>query len=82
MITEKITEMLKKLIAKKTEVDMSDVIPEAEFVNDLGADSLAMFELFLSAEELFDNDIDFSDEEKEKIKKVQDFFDLIEEKIS
>ncbi len=82
MIAKEITEMLKKLIAEKTEVDIADVIPEAEFVNDLGADSLAMFELFLSAEELFDNDIELSDEEKERVVTVQDLFDLVEKKIS
>jgi acyl carrier protein len=82
MLSEKIVEMLKKLIAEKLDVDIDDVVPQAEFITDLGTESLAMVELIMSVEELFDNDIEISDEENEMIVTVQDIFDLVEKKIS
>jgi acyl carrier protein len=45
-------------------------MPEASFVDDLGADSLDLVELVMSMEEEFD--IEIADEEAEKIKTVSD----------
>ena len=36
-----IEEKVKKIIAEKLSVDLDEVVPEASFVDDLGADSLA-----------------------------------------
>lgn len=81
MLPKEIIEMLEKLIAEKMEVDVLDVIPRAELVNDLGAESLGIMDLIASIEGMFDFDIDISDEEVGKIKTVQDLFDLVEKKI-
>lgn len=56
-------------------MDLEEVVPEATFVDDLGADSLDLVELIMSMEEEFD--IDISDEEAEKLVKVQDAIDYI-----
>ncbi|AQV03055.1 acyl carrier protein [Desulfococcus multivorans] len=72
---DKIQEKVKKIIAEKLSVDIDEVIPEAAFVDDLGADSLDLVELIMSMEEEFD--IEISDEDSEKMVKVQDAFDYI-----
>ena len=54
---------------------MSEVVPEASFVDDLGADSLDLVELIMSMEEEFDTDI--SDEDAEKIQTVQDAINFV-----
>jgi len=66
---------IKKMIADKLGVDISEVVPEASFVDDLGADSLDLVELVMSMEEEFD--IDISDEDAEKIATVKDAIDFI-----
>jgi len=66
---------VKKIIAEKLSVDLSDVIPKASFVDDLGADSLDLVELIMSMEEEFD--IEISDEDSEKMITVQDAIDYL-----
>ncbi|MBW1753703.1 MAG: acyl carrier protein [Deltaproteobacteria bacterium] len=71
-----VQEKVRKIIADKLSVDLDEVVPEASFVDDLGADSLDLVELIMSMEEEFD--IDISDEEAEKMLTVKDAFDYIE----
>jgi acyl carrier protein len=68
---------LKKLIVEQLGVDEEEVTPQASFVEDLNADSLDLVELIMSLEEEFGMEI--SDEDAEKIQKVQDAVDYIEE---
>jgi acyl carrier protein len=70
-----VEERVKKLIAEKLSVDMAEVVPEASFVDDLGADSLDLVELIMSMEEEFDTEI--SDEDAEQITTVKDAIDYI-----
>lgn len=70
-----VEDKVKKIIAEKLSVDLEEVVPEATFVDDLGADSLDLVELIMSMEEEFD--IDISDEEAENLVKVQDAIDYI-----
>lgn len=70
-----VEEKVKKIIAEKLSVDLSEVVPEASFVDDLGADSLDLVELIMSMEEEFDTDI--SDEDAEQITTVQDAIDYV-----
>ncbi len=65
----KIEEKVKKLIAEKLDVDISDVVPEASLIDDLGADSLAIVELIMTMEEEFD--IEVPDEDAEKLATVK-----------
>jgi acyl carrier protein len=70
-----VEDKMKKIIAEKLSVDMEEIVPEASFVDDLGADSLDLVELIMSMEEEFDTDI--SDEDAEKIVTVQNAIDYI-----
>lgn len=70
-----VEDKIQKIIAEKLSVDPSDVVPEAKFVDDLGADSLDLVELIMTMEEEFD--IEIPDEDQEKIVSVQDAIDYI-----
>ena len=70
-------ERLKKIIVEQLGVDEEEVQAQASFVEDLNADSLDLVELIMSLEEEFGMEI--SDEDAEKIQKVQDAVDFIEE---
>lgn len=71
-----VEDKVKKIIAEKLSVDLEEVVPEASFVDDLGADSLDLVELIMSMEEEFDMDI--SDEDAEKLITVKDAIDYIQ----
>lgn len=64
-----------KIIAEKLSVEVAEIVPDASFVDDLGADSLDLVELIMSMEEEFD--VEISDDDSEKMVKVQDAFDYI-----
>ena len=75
-----IEDKVKKIIAEKLGVDLAEVVMDASFVDDLGADSLDLVELIMSMEEEFD--IDISDENSEKIVRVKDAVNFITSHIS
>jgi acyl carrier protein len=68
-------EKIKKIICEQLEVKEEDVVPEASFVDDLGADSLDQVELIMALEEEFD--ISISDDDAEKIATVKDAIEYI-----
>ena len=70
-----VEEKVKEIIAKELSVKLEEVVPDASFVDDLGADSLDLVELIMSMEEEFDTDI--SDEDAEQITTVKDAIDYI-----
>jgi len=70
-----VEDKIKKIIAEKLSVDLEEVVPDASFVDDLGADSLDLVELIMSMEEEFD--IDISDEDAEKIVTVKDAIEYV-----
>jgi acyl carrier protein len=76
-LTDGTYDRLKKIIVEQLGVDEEEVQPQASFVEDLNADSLDLVELIMSLEEEFGMEI--SDEDAEKIQKVQDAVDFIEE---
>ncbi|GIR19145.1 MAG: acyl carrier protein [Candidatus Neomarinimicrobiota bacterium] len=63
-LNEKVT----NIIVDKLSVDESRVVPEASFLDDLGADSLDTVELIMEFEEEFD--LEIPDEDAEKITTV------------
>jgi acyl carrier protein len=71
-----IEERIKKIICEQLEVNEKDVVREASFVDDLGADSLDQVELIMAMEEEFD--ISISDEDAEKIVTVRDAIEYVE----
>ena len=72
---EQVIKKVIEIICEQLDVDEKDVVPEASFVDDLGADSLDQVELIMAMEEEFD--VSIPDEEAEKIATVQDAIDYI-----
>ncbi|QOI11049.1 acyl carrier protein [Blochmannia endosymbiont of Colobopsis nipponica] len=70
-----IEESVKTIIAEQLGVKKEEVVNNASFVEDLGADSLDTVELVMALEEEFDTEI--PDEEAEKITTVQAAIDFI-----
>ena len=68
-------EKLQEIIADVVNVQREEIRPETTFVDDLGADSLDIFQIIMGIEEEFDIEID--NEEAEKIVTVQDAVDQI-----
>ena len=73
-LNEKVT----NIIVDKLSVEESRVVPEASFLDDLGADSLDTVELIMEFEEEFD--LEIPDEDAEKILSVKQALDYIESK--
>ena len=68
-------EKLQDIIADVLNVQKDEIKPETTFVDDLGADSLDIFQIIMGIEEEFDIEID--NDEAEKIVTVQDAVDQI-----
>ena len=68
-------EKLKKVIAEVLNVDPDEITMETTFVDDLGADSLDVFQIILGIEEEFD--IEIPAEKAEKITTVEEAVELI-----
>ena len=73
-------EKVKNIIIEQLGVSADEVVPEASFVDDLGADSLDLVELVMVLEEEFGKEI--PDEAAEKIQTVQDATNYINEHMS
>ena len=69
---------IREIVVEQLGDDAEQVTPEANFVEDLGADSLDTVELIMAFEEEFD--VEIPDTDAEKIKTVQDVMDYIESK--
>ena len=68
-------EKLKKIIAEVLNVDEEEITMETTFVDDLGADSLDVFQIIMGLEEEFD--LEIPNEEAEKIVTVGDAVEQI-----
>ena len=75
---EEVVEEIVEVVVDQLGVDAEQVTPTANFVDDLGADSLDTVELIMAFEEEFDEEI--PDTDAEKIKTVQDVINYIESK--
>ncbi|WP_297404477.1 acyl carrier protein [uncultured Cetobacterium sp.] len=67
---------IREIVVEQLGVDADQVTLEANFVEDLGADSLDTVELIMAFEEEFD--VEIPDTDAEKIKTVQDVVNYIE----
>lgn len=72
-----IAKRVKEIVAEQLGVEETQVVPEASFMDDLGADSLDTVELVMALEEEFD--IEIPDEAAEKIQSVNDAIEYITE---
>ena len=73
-------EMVKKIIVEVLNVEADDIKPETTFIDDLGADSLEVFQIIMGVEEEFD--IEIPNEEAEKILTVGDAVEQIKNAIA
>lgn len=74
-----IAEKVKEIVSQQLDVEIAEVKEEARFIEDLGADSLAIVELVLAFEEQFE--IDIPDEDTEKIATVGDAIKYIQDHV-
>lgn len=74
-----VEDKVKKVIAEKLKIGIEDVIPEAHFIKDLGANSLDIVELVMSMEDMFD--IEIEDEQAEKLVTVKDVLDFLADRV-
>ena len=72
-------EKLQQIIAEVLNVDVDEITPDTTFVDDLGADSLDVFQIIMGIEEEFD--IEIPAEEAEKIVSVGDAAEQIKNAI-
>lgn len=77
-MNKEILKKVQEIVIEQLDVDADRVTPEANFINDLDADSLDVVELVMALEESFE--IEIGDEEAEKIATVADAVTHIESK--
>ena len=73
-------EKIKKIISEVLNVDVEEITMETTFVDDLGADSLDIFQFIMGLEEEFD--VEIANEEAEKIVTVGDAVEQIKEAVN
>ena len=66
------------MIMEQLDVTREECVPEASFIDDLGADSLDLVELIMEMEETFD--VQIADSELEKIRTIKDVIDYLRDK--
>ena len=70
---------IKEIIIEQLGVSAQEVVPEASFIDDLGADSLDIVELVMALEEEWG--LEIPDDDAEKIQTIQDAINYIEERV-
>lgn len=68
-------EMLTEAIVKVMKIDKNEISTDMRFVEDLGADSLDLYQIAMTLEEIFD--IRFNEEDLRNVVTVQDAYELI-----
>lgn len=71
-------ERMKEIIAEQLNVNVEELKPETNFKEDLGVDSLDLFELVMALEEEFDTEI--PSEDLEKIATINDIAEYLKAK--
>jgi len=66
------------IIVEQLDVTKEECVPEASFIDDLGADSLDLVELIMEMEETFG--LTIADHELEKIRTIKDVIDFLKSK--
>ena len=71
-------ERVSEIIVEQLGVSAEEIIPEASFIDDLGADSLDIVELVMAMEEAFD--LEIPDEDAERIQTIGDAMSYVKER--
>ncbi len=69
---------IKEIIVEQLGVSAEEVVTEASFIDDLGADSLDIVELVMAIEEEWG--LEIPDDDAEKIQTIQDAINYVEER--
>jgi acyl carrier protein len=72
-------ERVAELVVEQLGVSREEVVAEAAFIDDLGADSLDIVELVMALEEAFD--VEIPDEDAEKIQTIEDAVSYLKERV-
>ncbi len=72
-------ERVSEIIVEQLGVTKEEIVPEASFIDDLGADSLDIVELVMAMEEEFD--IEIPDDDAEKIQTIGDAFSYLKDRL-
>ena len=75
---EEMLEKIKEMVAEQLNVDAADITEETSFKEDLGADSLDLFELVMALEDEYS--VEIPSEDLEKLATVGDVVDYLKEK--
>ncbi|MFH1958225.1 MAG: acyl carrier protein [bacterium] len=75
-----VEEKIKAIVAERLRVDVAKILPNANFVNDLGADSLDQVELVMALEDEFG--LEIADEEAQKLDTVGKAIEYVNSKVS
>ena len=75
-----IEDRIREIIGDQLGVPAGQIVPEASFMDDLGADSLDVVELVMAIEEAFD--LEIPDDDAEKINTIQDAISYVDERTS
>ena len=75
MMATELENKVSEIIVEQLGASKEEIVPEASFIDDLGADSLDIVELVMSLEEEFD--IEIPDEDAEKIQTIGDAIDYL-----
>jgi acyl carrier protein len=67
------------IIVEQLGATKEEIVPEASFIDDLGADSLDIVELVMAMEEQFD--IEIPDDDAEKIQTIGDVIDYLKDRL-
>ncbi|MBX7158354.1 MAG: acyl carrier protein [Verrucomicrobiia bacterium] len=78
MADKTLEERVKEIIVEQLGVNAEQVVPEAKFIEDLGADSLDTVELVMAFEEEFG--VEVPDEDAEKLQTVGNVVDYLRDK--
>ena len=70
---------IKEIIVEQLGVSADEAVPEASFIDDLGADSLDIVELVMAIEEQWG--LEIPDDDAEKIQTIQDAINYVEERV-
>jgi acyl carrier protein len=75
----KLEEQVSKIVVEQLGATRDEIVPEASFIDDLGADSLDIVELVMAMEETFD--IEIPDEDAEKIQTIGDAVSYLRDRL-
>ncbi len=80
MMSTELESKVSEIIVEQLGASKEEIVPEASFTDDLGADSLDIVELVMAMEEEFD--IEIPDEDAEKIQTIGDALSYVKERVA